>query len=291
MQPLGLNKRPELKSLRCKTIKIMKQLTLEQRYKISASKSTGMSNISIAKALGVHKSTIGRELKRNKDQRNGLYNSDLAHKKATHRHKKKPKYIKFTQEIKTWVIKYIKKDFSPDQIVGTAKKEGIACVSRELIYQFIWANKKAGGELYTHLRTKGKRYANRANKNGRRGTMPDRVDISERPDIVEEKTRIGDLEINLVVGANHKGALLTINDRASGALRMAYVHSKEAKVVQEAAVTLLQEWKGHLHTITNDNGKEFSGYQWIANQLDIDYYFARPYHSWERGANENLNGL
>ncbi len=145
--------------------------------------------------------------------------------------------------------------------------------------------------LYKHLRTKGKKYKKRGALNETRGQIAGRVGIDQRPVIVEAKNRLGDMEIDLVIGKNHKGALLTINDRATGFLFMSKIDSKEAKVVQASTILLLQDWKPLLNTITSDNGKEFANHKEIANELQIDYYFAKPYHSWERGANENLNGL
>jgi IS30 family transposase len=125
----------------------------------------------------------------------------------------------------------------------------------------------------------------------KRGRLIDRADIDQRPAIVEEKDRIGDLEIDLVIGRHHKGALVTINDRAAGLLYMDKVESKEASVIQAKTIELLQDSKPILKTITSDNGKEFANHKAIAHKLEIDFYFANPYHSWERGANENLNGL
>ena len=182
-------------------------------------------------------------------------------------------------------------DYSPEQIEGRAKIDGVEMVSKERLYQDIWDDKKKGGNLYKHLRTKGKRYRKRGELKGSRGIIRDRVDIDLRPKDVEAKERIGDLEIDLVVGKDHKGALLTINDRATGILIMDMVNSKEAKVIEAKTIELLQDLKPLLFTITSDNGKEFANHLEISKSLEIDYYFAKPYHSWERGANENLNGL
>lgn len=269
----------------------MKHLTLEQRYKIETLIEEGRSNIYIAKKLNVSKSTIGREIKRNQDQRNKVYKPALAQEKAQKRHKEKPKNVHFTNEIRDHVVEYLGRDYSPEQIVGRSAILEVDCVSAERIYQFIWANKKKGGELFKHLRSRGKRYQSRGNTNNKRGNIPGKVHISQRPAIVDEKKRFGDLEVDLIIGKDHKGALVTINDRATGMLKMTKIDSKESAVVQQAIIGLLQDWKIHLHTITSDNGKEFAGHIEIAKQLDIDYYFATPYHSWERGANENLNGL
>lgn len=164
-------------------------------------------------------------------------------------------------------------------------------VSAERIYQYIWTDKKKGGKLYQHLRTKGKKYAKRGHLKGTRGIIADRVDIDRRPKIVENRERIGDLEIDLIIGKGHKEALLTINDRATGILFMDKVKTKETEVIEAKASELLQDWTPFLHTITSDNGKEFANNKSIATELEIKFYFAKPYHSWERGANENLNGL
>ena len=186
---------------------------------------------------------------------------------------------------------YLNKDYSPEQAVGRAKIENKKMVSTETIYQYVWANKKSGGTLHKHLRTKGKKYAKRGHLKTKRGQIEGRVDIDQRPAIVEAKNRLGDLEVDLVMGKDHKGALLTINDRASGVLFMDKVESKEAAVIEAKIIELLMDWKPLIKTITSDNGKEFANHRNIAHNMDIDYYFAKPYHSWERGANENLNGL
>ena len=203
----------------------------------------------------------------------------------------KPKNVSFNQEVKQRIVKYLMMNYSPEQIVGICKKEALECVSIERIYQFIWNDERNGGRLHHHLRSKGKRYQKRGYLKGSRGQIVGRVDIDQRPSIVERKERIGDLEIDLVIGKNHKEALLTINDRATGVLKMTKVKSKDAEVIERKTIELLQDWMPFLNTITSDNGKEFAHHKSVAKALDIDFYFAKPYHSWQRGANENLNGL
>jgi len=269
----------------------MSHLTLAERYEISALKKQGFTNSRIAVNLSRDKSTIGRELKRNADGRNQTYRPELAQKKANHRHQQKKKHIVFTTEIQESVIYWLKKDYSPEQIKGCAQRSNSTCVSVEWIYQFVWRDKKKGGLLYKYLRTQGKKYQKRGDKQAGRGCIPNRIDIEQRPKVVDNKDRFGDLEMDLIIGKQHKGALLTINDRATGMLKMAYLKSKEAKRVERKAIELLEDWSPFIHTITTDNGKEFANHQSIAEQLGIDFFFAKPYHSWERGANENLNGL
>ncbi len=269
----------------------MAHLTIGQRYEIATLRKQEFSQTKISEIIGRNKSVVSRELARNADARNGDYKPELAQKKTDKRHKVKPKKVYFTVEIKDFVVSYLMEDYSPEQIVGCAKRKKVKCVSIERIYQFIWQDKKAGGNLYTHLRTEGKAYRKRGQSKDKRGQIVGRVDIEQRPMVVEEKSRIGDLEMDLVIGKDHKGALLTINDRATGMLKMVKIDSKEACVIEEKAIEILQDWKLLLHTITTDNGKEFAHHQTIANQLEIAFFFAKPYHSWERGANENLNGL
>jgi IS30 family transposase len=269
----------------------MTHLTLAQRYEICILNKQKLSLSVIAQKVGASKSTICRELNRNSDRRSGEYRAELAQTKYELRHCEKNKKKTFTTEVQSFIELYLKMDYSPEQIVGYAHRINQDCVSTERIYQFVWEDKKNGGTLYKHLRTKGKKYQKRGSPNTRRGQIPNRVGINQRPKIVDKKERFGDLEIDLVIGGKHKGALLTINDRATGMLKIKHIESKEAKVIENNTIELLEEWMPFIHTITSDNGKEFTNHKEIAEQLNIDFFFAKPYHSWERGANENLNGL
>jgi len=269
----------------------MKHLTAEQRYAISLLLQQGKTQKEIAKIIGKHPSTVSREIARNCDKRSREYNYELAQRKYRKRMKEKPKKIHFTELVKAFVESQIKDDLSPEQIVGKAKKEGIPCVSHERIYQHIWQDKKQKGVLYKHLRRQGKHYQKRGNKTERRGMIPHRVDIDLRPKIVDEKTRVGDLEVDTIIGKNHQGALITIHDRKTGLVKIRKVASKNADIVAQQIIEALLPYKHLIHTITADNGKEFALHTQISKQLAIDFFFAKPYHSWQRGANENLNGL
>lgn len=269
----------------------MSHITDKQRYAISEMLKQGYTQIEIAKVIGKDKSVVSREINRNKDRRNGEYRYELAVRKSRMRQRYKSKPRKFTEEIKNYVTMGIKDDLSPEQIVGLAKKKGISCVSHERIYQFIWEDKRQKGELYLHLRRRGRRYRKRGSAKDNRGILSNRVTIDKRPEIVEQRKRFGDLEVDLIIGKNHKQAILTINDRASGMLKMKKVKSKDAGEVANAINESLEDWLPYLHTITSDNGKEFAKHKYVAETLNIDFYFALPYHPWERGSNENLNGL
>jgi len=251
----------------------------------------GCTQLLIANTIGRDKSVVCREIKRNCDQRSGVYSEDLAQRKYVERQKEKPKKRHFTKEVEKYVKEGLAKWYSPEQIVGIADKEGISCVSHESIYHYIWNDKRRGGKLHKQLRRAGRRYRKRGAAKDRRGLIKGRVDISLRPVEVEARQRLGDLEIDTIIGKGHKGAIVTINDRVSGILRMAKLESKDAGTLAQATIQLLEQWKPYLHTITSDNGKEFADHHTISHELDVGFYFARPYHSWERGSNENLNGL
>ena len=269
----------------------MAHLTLKQRYRIEIYISENKTLDEIGRYIDKDKSVVCREIKRNSDARNGKYKAALADSKAQKRHSIKAKRRPFTDEIKLHVKELLKLDYSPEQIKGSALVDGLPCVSHETIYKFIWKDKKSGGTLFKHLRNRGRRYRKRSDKKDSREILINRVDIDKRPEIVNRKERIGDLEIDLVIGKGHQQALLTINDRATGYLFMSKVLSKEAKEIEIKTTFLLEDWKPLLHTITSDNGKEFANHESIAEKLDVKFYFAKPYHSWQRGANENLNGL
>lgn len=269
----------------------MSHLTSEQRYVIELMRSQGQGPTVIGRFIGKHKSVISRELHRNCDKRSGNYAADLATRKTLKRHREKPKHRGFTQAIKHQVDSLLIEDYSPEQIAGWCKSEGIEMVSHERIYQYVWKDKQRGGKLHEHLRRKGRRYRKRGNLKDTRGILKDRVDIDHRPAIVEARTRFGDLEIDTIIGKNHQGAIVTINDRASGMLKMKKVERRTAENVSTASIELLADWKQWVHTITADNGKEFADHKAIALATEASFYFAKPYHSWERGSNENLNGL
>jgi IS30 family transposase len=269
----------------------MSHLTQEQRYTIEVLVRENYSQTEIGRRIGKDKSVICNELKRNSDKRSGVYKADLASRKCKQRHLEKAKQIRFTTPMKCFVNYWLKEDYSPEQIVGKAGLEGVECVSIERIYQHIWDDKKRGGDLYKHLRTQGKRYRKRGASKDKRGQIVGRVGIENRPSAVDLKERLGDFEIDLVIGKDHKKALITANDRVTGVVKISIIDSKDSEIVKNEVINMLHEFKPILKTITSDNGKEFSQHQAIATELDIGYYFARPYHSWERGANENLNGL
>ena len=269
----------------------MAHLTQEQRYTICCMLKQGYKKSEIARSINKNRSVIYNEVKRNSDKRNGVYSDELANKKYAKRQKDKTKHKRFTSSIQEGIEILLQEDYSPEQVVGTLKKQKKKTVSVERIYQHIWEDKKNKGSLHSHLRRQGRRYRKRGAAKDSRGIIKNRISIEQRPEIVENRERFGDIEVDLILGKNHNQAILTINDSASGMLKMKKIQSKKETVVTKAINELLEDWKPYLHTITADNGKEFAGHEQVADNLRIDYFFARPYHSWERGSNENLNGL
>lgn len=267
----------------------MSHISYEQRCQIEVLFELGPS--AIGNRLGKSKSVISREIKRNFDKISGKYIAAFAQDKCQSRHKEKLKHIKYTPEMKRFVKTQLALDFSPEQICGRAKLEGKECVSHESIYQDIWKNKIEGGDLYKRLRRQGRKYRKRGSLKDTRGLIKNRVDIDQRPAIVDEKIRFGDFEIDTIIGQNHKGAILTINDRVTSKVWIRLLTGKEAESTAQMTIDALSSMKGLFHTITSDNGKEFAFHEKISKELGINFYFAKPYHSWERGANENTNGL
>ena len=265
------------------------QLTEVQRYQIEALKKAKKDQKEIAVILGVSPSTISREFKRNTGQRG--YRPKQAHIKALTRREEACKVIKMTAEVVTLIEAKIRLDWSPEQVSGWLHEEQAISISHERIYQHVWADKRQDGTLYKHLRHSHKKRKKQYGSKDKRGQIRNRVSIDERPEIVEQKTRIGDWEIDTVIGQNHQGALVTIVDRVSKFTLIKKVDSKHADVVTEATITLLKPYLDKTLTITADNGKEFAGHESMTEQLNAAVYFAHPYHSWERGLNENTNGL
>jgi len=262
------------------------QLTREQRYQLSALLKMGHSQTEIAEVIGMHKSTISRELRRNRGQRG--YRPKQAHYMAKERRKKPARRI----QVETWELieSKLREDWSPEQISGRLKRDKDIQVSHESIYLYILADKRAGGDLHKHLRCHNKR-RKRYGSYDRRGKLPNRVSIDERPGIVDRRQRIGDWEVDTIIGKGRRQAIVTLTERKSRFALLRKVDRRKAELVGEAVIDLIQPVADHAHTITADNGKEFSEHERIAKELDIDFFFAHAYAAWERGANENMNGL
>jgi len=264
------------------------QLTQEQRYQIYAMKKVGFKQNQIAAEISVHPSSVGREVSRNTGKRG--YRPQQAHQKAAERKRAKTSRRILPETWKLVETFLVEQQWSPEQISGYLKRHGLGAVSTERIYQYMLTGKQAGGTLYQHLRCQKKR-RKRYGKNSRRGQIPNRRMISERPAVVAEKSRLGDWEADTMIGKNHRQAIVSLCERETKFCLLMKVSAKTARLVQQATVQKLAPHARKVHTITSDNGREFAHHEQIAAQLKTDFYFANPYHSWERGLNENTNGL
>ena len=262
------------------------QLTQEQRYQISALLKMDHNQTEISEVIGTHKSTVCRELGRNCGQRG--YRPKQAHHKALCRRN----HGHFHILPETWdlIETKLRLDWSPEQISGWLQRLYAIQVSHEWIYQHILVDKQAGGELYRHLRCQKKR-RKRYGSYDRRGKLPNRVSIEERPVIVEQRQRIGDWEVDTIVGKGHHQGIVTLIERKSRFALLSKVEQRTADQVSNAMIDLLLPVSDRLHTVTADNGKEFAEHERVAHELQVDFFFAHPNAAWERGANENMNGL
>ncbi len=261
------------------------QLTEGKRYQISVLLAQGFTPAAIARTIEVHRTTVYRELRRNNSE--GLYDPAQAHHQALTRRRSALKYS-VPPDVVVYVEWALSLDWSPEQISEVGNVIGYR-VSHEWIYRHVAADKASGGLLYRHLRQGHKRY--RKGKNGKRSPIPNAVSIDERPSIVDTRERLGDWEADTVLGKQGTGVLVTLAERKSRLYLIQRVESKHAEVVTKAIIDMLEPYKDNVHTITFDNGGEFAEHEKIAESLEADMYFAHPYSSWERGLNENFNGL
>jgi len=269
-----------------------KHLTMEERYQIDDLRGENFSQADIARELGRSASCISREMSRNKGER--VWRASQANKKAQMRlsNRGQANASRVSEAAKGYAkAQLINYQWSPEQIAEVSKLEGREHISHEFIYQLISADKKVGGELFKHLRCQKLRRRRYASNRLRKPKIPNRIGIEERPAVVEQRKRIGDWEGDTIIGAGCKGAIVSVVDRTSRLTILAKVETKNPEGVAKALIEKLQLLKDLSHTMTFDNGGEFCLHEQIAKELDIKIYFATPYCSWERGTNENTNGL
>lgn len=269
-----------------------KHLTREQRYYICLQIANRVTQSSIAKVLGVHRSTISRELDRNQ-RGDDDYDSDYAHKKASIKrsHASSAKAFKtVNKRMKEYIYSHLMQGWSPEQISGRMNMDIRKSISHETIYKYIKHDKCNGGTLFKLLAHQGKKYKYGSKKGP---SIIDRVDISARPAIVDKKSRIGDFEIDTVVSARNTGksCLVTVVERKSKATFIRKASDKSATQIQLALEDIYLSTTLPILTMTSDNGTEFANHKLISENIGCDFYFARPYRSSDRALNENTNGL
>ena len=264
------------------------QLTQEERYQIYGLIKAGYNQKEISESIKRSPSSISRELNRNKGRKG--YRPKQAHNMAEQRRKLAEKKIKITPTVKA-LIDTLLVTLTPEQIAGRIKLETGLSLHHESIYRYIYQDKSAGGKLYKYLVRASKKYRKRYGSYDKRGQIVNRVSIEERPDVVDKKSRIGDWEGDTVIGKGRKNAFVTMVERKTLYLVVKRIESKHADITAGALIESMMPLKDSVLTITLDNGKEFAQHERVSEQLGADIYFAHPYSSWERGINENTNGL
>ena len=267
----------------------MPQLTLSQRYQIWAFRH--LRPAEIARKIGKHRSVVTREIALSGSALTD-YNPRQAQRRACRR--KAANATKATPAVYQTIADGLAKEWSPDQIKGRCDQQGQPMLCRAAIYSYIWRDHYQGGSLYKGLRHANRPYRKRYGKpdgRARAAKAAARPSIDHRPAIVDQKARFGDWELDTVIGPNHRGVLVTITERSTNYLLMRRVEDKSAAQTRKAVIDCLTESGLPVHTLTSDNGTEFADYQQVAKALKADFYFAHPYHAWERGANEHNNKL
>jgi transposase, IS30 family len=266
------------------------QLTDKDRIEIYALLKANCSRREIASKLERDPKTIREEIKRNSGLRG--YRPQQAHALAMERRTQARRPVKMTAPVIAHIEAKLREQWSPEQISATMMNAGLTPVSPERIYQHVWRDKAQGGVLWRELRLAGRdRRRKRYGKKDWRGRIPGRVDIDKRPAHVERRKQLGHWEADLVSGKHHRGFLVTLVERKSRYTLIGHVERKQSDAVTTEIVRLLRPHADRVRTLTFDNGREFTGHLQLAQRLKCKTYFAKPYHSWERGTNENTNGL
>jgi IS30 family transposase len=268
-----------------------RQLTAEDRYIISACRMQGLSDAEIARQVGCHRSTVGREIKRNRCALDGRYRPSKAQRRTQARRRRSRRNRRFDNQAYQLVCSLLREDWSPAQVAGRLKVEGRLSISHETIYRYIYQDKKKGGNLYQHMRHAAKNCRKRYRSNDNRGRLQGKRHISERPASVDSRRQVGHWEIDTVMGSGDQHCIVSVLERKSGYLLIGKLKNRTALGLTQRTVQLIDRHADFFDTITADNGTEFHDYEAIEEATGVTFYFATPYHSWERGSNENGNGL
>lgn len=268
------------------------QITSHERYIISALRIQGLNQSEIARHLGRHRSTISREFSRNCCWIiDDAYRPSKAQRRTVARRKRTRRNRHYSESDFAIIRSLLRKQFSPEQIVGYLRSIHQKSFSHETIYLYIWRDKAAGGHLWTHLRGAQKKRRKRYRAYDSRGRLADKRSISQRPKSAESKRIKGHWEIDTVMGKGSLDCIVTLVERKTGFAQIGKLKDRTTHSLNKKTISLIRRDPDMYKTITSDNGTEFHQYKVIERACDTKFYFANPYHSWERGANENLNGL
>ena len=268
-----------------------RQITSGQRYMLAALRTQGLTNAEIARCLGCHRATVGRELSRNRTPADGRYRAAKAQEFANGRRSRSRRNQHFSPGDFQRVNALLAQRWSPEQIAGRLALDPELSISHETIYRHVWRDKRAGGRLYTHLRCAQKQRRKGYGHYDSRGRLAGKRHISERPASVEDRGQFGHWEADTIMGTGSKDCVLSLVERKTGLVIIGKLRSRTTASVNERAIKLIKASRQTFRTITVDNGTEFHNYTEIEQRTRATFYFATPYHSWERGTNENTNGL
>jgi transposase, IS30 family len=268
-----------------------KPLTQGERYQIQAYVQANISPTQIAVLMKRHRTTIQRELKRGVVDPHQSYEAALAQQQFGQRARASRNARRISEQDWSLINSYLRLWLSPEQVTCRLRAETGSSACTESIYQHIYRDKAAAGDLISYLRCQKVRRKRYGSGQERRGVLRNRIGIEQRPALVEQRQRLGDWEGDTVIGHGHRGVLVTLVERMSRYTLMCSLPNREAEPVSAAIIDMLRLHKQQCHTLTFDNGKEFADHQFFGSYLQADVYFAHPYHSWERGTNENTNGL
>jgi len=266
------------------------QITFAERYTLGVLRRGGLSPAAIARTLGRHRSTILREIQRNQARSDGTYRPRLAEWYARGRRAHSRRNRQFSGADLQRIRALLAEHWSPEQVAGRLRREGRLQISHETIYRYIWADKAAGGTLYTHLRGARKQRRKRYGRYDSRGRVAGKRPITARPAVVETRTQLGHWEADTVVGPG-RPCILSLVERKTGYVVIGQLRARTTAAVNRRATALIQAQRHPVRTITADNGTEFHDYPAIERATGTRFYFATPHHAWERGTNENTNGL
>ena len=267
-----------------------RQITFEERYSLSLLRRRGLTAAAIARILGRHRSTITRELARNPGRSDGCYRPQLADWYARGRRSHSRRNRRLTESDLALVVAFLWQQWCSEQIVGYCRRHQLLRISHETIYRLVWADWKQGGSLYTQLRCARRQRRKRYGTREWRGRIVGKRPITARPAIVERRCQVGHWEADTLLGAG-RPCLLSMVERATGYVLLGKLESRTAAEVNRRAIPLLRRERRPVRTITADNGTEFHSYAGIEQRTQALFYFATPHHAWERGNNENTNGL
>jgi len=271
-----------------------RQLNAEERSALAALRTVGLSKAEIARQLGRHRSTVGRELRRNSAPYDGGYRCARAHQRAHARRYRSRRNSQFEPAQWERIEELIREEWSPQQVAGYLERRGELSISHETIYRHVWRDLKAGGTLHTHLRGARKQCRKRYGGYDSRGRLAGKRMIGQRPALVEPRRQLGHWEIDTMMGESlgqSSDCILTLVERKTGYLLIGKLTTRTAAEANRALLELIARHPGKVRTITADNGTEFHWYGQIEAVHEVKFYFATPHHSWERGTNENTNGL